>query len=40
MKLQILFIRTDGNPIDAKGFDQMIIVDIFQEYEINILIAI
>jgi len=28
---EFLFIRTSGNPIDAKGFEQMISDDIFQE---------
>ena len=32
MRLQIfLFIRPSGNPIDAKGFEQMITGDIVQE---------
>jgi hypothetical protein len=31
MRLQILFIRPSGNPIDAKGFEQMITDEIVQE---------
>ena len=29
--LDFLFIRPSGNPIDAKGFEQMITGDIVQE---------